>query len=74
MRFKITTKKNNIMDVKTFKTRYKTLKEVSKKLKISVYQVNKLRNKLINKYNCPEYMIHGTNGYKWNIECFKSVM
>ena len=62
------------MVVKGTKTRYKTLKEVSKKLKVSVYQVNKLRDKLINKHHCAEYMIHGTNGYKWNIESFKSVM
>jgi hypothetical protein len=56
------------------KTRYKTIKEVSKKLNISIYKVNKLRQKLINKHNAPEYMIHGTNGYKWNINSFKSVM
>ena len=59
---------------KKMKTRYKTIKEVSKKLNISIYKVNGLRQKLINKHNAPEYMIHGTNGYKWNINSFKSVM
>ena len=56
------------------KTKFKTIKEVSKKLNISIYKVNKLREKLINKHNAPEYMIHGTNVYKWNLNAFKTVM
>ena len=54
--------------------RFETLKEVSMFLKISLYKVNQLRQKLINKHNIPEYMIHGTNGYKWSIRAFKSVL
>jgi hypothetical protein len=56
------------------KNRFKTITEISKQLNISLYKVNKLREKLINKHNEPEYMIHGTNGYKWNLSAFKSVM
>jgi len=56
------------------KTRCKNLKEVSKILNISLYRVNILRNKLINKHDAPEYMIHGTNGYKWSLKAFKSLI
>tara|TARA_R110000822_G_scaffold11992_14_gene43333 strand:+ start:371 stop:544 length:174 start_codon:yes stop_codon:yes gene_type:complete len=56
------------------KTRFKTITEVSKKLNISIYKVNKLREKLINKHSAPEFMIHGTKGYKWNLNAFKTVM
>jgi hypothetical protein len=56
------------------KTRFKTISEVSKKLNISIYSVNKLREKLINKHSAPEFMIHGTSGYKWNLNAFKTVM
>jgi hypothetical protein len=55
-------------------TRCKNLKEVSKALNISLYKVNQLRKKLISKHNAPEYMIHGTNGYKWNLLSFKTVL
>jgi hypothetical protein len=56
------------------KARVQTLKEVATILGVSLQQVNKLRAKLIEIHGCPEYMIHGTNGFKWNIQAFKSVI
>ena len=53
------------------KTRAKNLKEVSDVLNITVYRASKLRKKIISHYGCPEYMIHGTNGYKYDINVFK---
>lgn len=53
------------------KKRFRTLREVSKELKISLLKVNKLRDILKYYYGIPEFMIHGTNGYKWSLRAFK---
>jgi len=53
------------------KTRAKNLKEVAEALNITVYRASKLREKIKSHYGCPEYMIHGTNGHKYNINAFK---
>lgn len=56
------------------KTRAKNLKEVAEALNITVYRATKLREKINSHYNCPEFMIHGTNGYKYNINTFKRAL
>jgi len=53
--------------------RAKTLKEAAAKLGVSYYRLQKSRERLNQHYHCiPEYMIHGTNGYKWNCEAFRT--
>lgn len=53
------------------KNRAKNLKEVASALNITVYRASQLRKKINAHYGCPEYMIHGTNGRKYNINAFK---
>lgn len=57
------------------KTRAKNLKEAASKLNVTISELQKARTRLNNYYgNIPEYMIHGTNGYKWNVEAFKKFL
>lgn len=55
--------------------RTKTLKEAAKKLNVTYYHLQKIRKKLNEHYNfIPEFMLHGTNGYKWSTDAFKKFM
>ena len=57
------------------RTRAKNLKEVAEELKISVYKAKQLDQKIKDHYyGVPFFMIHGTNGHKYNIDTFKRAM
>ena len=46
------------------KTKVKTLKEVSKSLKISIKKASEIKQKIENKIGCPSYMVWGTGKQK----------
>ena len=60
---------------KTIMKRVNSLKEVCNILNISRGKLEKIRFKIKQDFNyAPEYMIHGTVGYKWSIDLFKKYL